>query len=162
MPAVTRAVTEFSPAVNLEFRVLNAAIQDSLLRERLMASLSVAFGVLAALLAAIGLYGVMAYTVARRSNEIGIRMAMGAERRDVVRMVLGEAGWLVAAGLVAGTLLALAGGRFARSLLFQLNPTDPATVASAIALLIVIGLLAGMIPARRASRVDPAIALRDE
>ena len=103
MPAVTRAVTEFSPAVNLEFRVLNAAIQDSLLRERLMASLSVAFGVLAALLAAIGLYGVMAYTVARRSNEIGIRMAMGAERRDVVRMVLGEAGWLVAAGLVAGT-----------------------------------------------------------
>jgi predicted permease len=162
MPAVTRAVHEFSPAVNLEFRIVENAIQTSLLRERLMASLSAAFGVLATLLAAIGLYGVMSYTVARRANEIGIRIAMGAGGGDVLKMILVEAAWLVAAGVVAGTGLAAAGGRFARSLLFQLNPTDPVTVASAVALLTTIGLLAGLLPARRAARVDPAIALRDE
>lgn len=162
MPSVTRAVAEFSPNVNVELRMLDASIQDSLLRERLMASLSAAFGGLALLLAAIGLYGVMSYTVARRTNEIGIRMAMGAEGHDVVRMVLGEAAWLIAAGIVAGTGLALAGGRLARSLLFQLSPTDPATVATAMALLIIVGLIAGTGPARRASRVDPVIALRDE
>jgi putative ABC transport system permease protein len=152
IPAVTRAVNDFSPAVNLEFRVLQRAIQNSLLRERL----------LAALLAAIGLYGVMSYTVARRANEIGIRMAMGAERRDVVRMVLGETSWLVAAGVVAGTGLALGAARFARTLLFGLEPTDPTTVAMAIAALAFVGLVAGLVPARRAARVDPAIALRDE
>lgn len=162
MPSITRAVADFSPDVNLEFRLVQRAIQDSLVRERLMASLSAAFGVLAALLAAIGLYGVMSYTVARRANEIGIRMAMGAERRDVIRMVLGETGWLIGAGLVAGTALALGGARFARTLLFGLEPTDPTTVASAIAMLASVGLLAGLVPARRASRVDPAVALRDE
>jgi putative ABC transport system permease protein len=128
----------------------------------LLASLSAAFGVLAALLAAIGLYGVMSYTVARRANEIGIRMAMGAERREVVRMVLSEATWLVAAGVVAGTALALGAARFARTLLFGLEPTDPTTVAMAIAALACVGLVAGLVPARRAARVDPAIALRDE
>lgn len=162
MPSVTRVVAEFSPNVNVESRVLDAAIQDSLLRERLMASLSAAFGVLALLLAAIGLYGVMSYTVARRTNEIGIRMAMGAEGRDIVRMVLSEAGWLIATGIVAGTGLALAGGRFARSLLFESSPTDPAMVATAMLLLILVGLIAGTLPARRAARVDPVIALRDE
>jgi putative ABC transport system permease protein len=161
-PSVTRAIAELSPTLNVEFRLLSSTVQNSLLRERLMASLSAAFGVLAVLLAAIGLYGVMSYMVARRVNEIGIRMAMGAERRDVIRMILGEAGWLVVAGLVAGTVLAMAAGGFARSLLFQLSPTDPTTVASAIALLAAVGLLAGAVPARRASRVDPAIALRDE
>ena len=162
LPAVTRAVTAFSPAVNLEFRVLTSSIQNSLLRERLLASLSVAFGVLAALLAAIGLYGVMSYTVARRANEIGIRIAMGAARRDVVRMVLGEASWLVATGVVAGTALALGAARFARTLLFGLEPTDATTVALAIGTLTLVGLVAGSVPARRAARVDPAIALRDE
>jgi predicted permease len=162
MPAITRAVHDFSPAVNLEMRVLDSAIQSSLLRERLMAALSAGFGALAAVLAAVGLYGVMSYVVARRSNEIGIRMAMGAARTQVLRMVLGETAWLMAAGVVAGTALVIGGARFARSLLFQLTPTDPTTVASAVALLATIGLLAGFIPARRASRVDPAMALRDE
>jgi putative ABC transport system permease protein len=160
--AVTRAVADVSPALNVEFRIVSTVIRDSLLRERLMASLSAAFGVLAALLAAIGLYGVMSYTVARRANEIGIRMAMGALRRDVIRMILGETGWLVAAGAVAGTVLALAGARFTRALLFNLEPTDPTTVGIAIATLAGIGLIAGLVPARRASRVDPAVALRDE
>ena len=162
LASVTRAVTEFSPAVDVEFRVLQNDIRNSLVRERLMASLSAAFGVLAALLAALGLYGVLSYTVARRASEIGMRMAMGAERKDVVRMVLGETAWLIAAGVVAGTALALGGASLARTLLFGLKPTDPATIASAIAMLAAIGSMAGVLPARRASRVDPAIALRDE
>jgi ABC-type antimicrobial peptide transport system permease subunit len=162
LPAVTRAVNAFSPAVNLEFRVLASAIKTSLLRERLLASLSAAFGVLAALLAAIGLYGLMSYTVARRSNEIGIRMAMGAESRAVVRMVLGEVGWLLAAGVIAGTGLSLGVARFARTLLFGLDATDTTTVALAVATLACMGLASAFVPARRAARVDPAVALRAE
>jgi predicted permease len=151
MPAVTRAVREFSPAVNLEFRVLSNVIRTSLLRERLMAALSAAFGLLA-----------MSYTVSRRANEIGIRMAMGAERVDVLRMVLGETGRLIIAGVVAGTVLAIATARFARTLLFELSPSDPTTVALAVVMLSVVGLFAGFMPARRAACVDPAVALRDE
>ncbi len=162
LPAITREIAAFSPAVNVEFRILNNSLRDSLLRERLMASLSGAFGVLAAVLAAMGLYGVMSYTVARRANEIGIRMAMGAGRRDVMRMILAETGWLLAIGVACGTALALGAARFARTLLFGLEPTDATTIAIAIALLGTIGLVAGFVPARRASRVDPAIALRDE
>ena len=117
MAGVTRAVSTFSPAVNLEFRVLSSVIRESLLRERLMAALSSAFGVLAALLAAIGLYGVMSYTVARRANEIGIRIAIGAGRMDVLRMVLREAALLTTAGVVVGAVLAMAAGT-PRALLF--------------------------------------------
>jgi predicted permease len=162
LPAITREIAAFSPSVSVEFRIVNNSLRDSLLRERLMASLSGAFGLLAAVLAAVGLYGVMSYTVARRANEIGIRMAMGAGRRDVIRMILGETGWLIAIGVVCGTAMALAAARFARTLLFGLEPTDLTTIAIAIALLGTIGLVAGLVPARRASRVDPAIALRDE
>lgn len=160
MPAVAAAVAAFGPALNLEFTVLDSAIQSALVRERLMATLSVAFGVLAILVAAVGLYGVMSYTVARRANEIGIRIAMGAARRDVVRMVLNETAALVLVGVIVGTLLALASAGVARSLLYQLNPTDPTTVAIAIALLVTIGLLAGLVPARRAASLDPVTALR--
>jgi putative ABC transport system permease protein len=162
MPAVTRAVAEYSPAVNLEFGILDASIRESLLRERLMAVLSSIFGVLAGVLAAIGLYGVMSYTVARRSNEIGIRMAMGAERSDVIRMVLREAALLVAGGLTVGAVLALLAASSARSLLFGLEPHDPATVAGAIGVLSAIGLIAGWLPAYRASRLDPSVTLRNE
>jgi ABC-type antimicrobial peptide transport system permease subunit len=162
MSGVTAAVAAFSPAVNLEFRVLSAAIRESLLRERLMATLSAAFGVLAALLAAIGLYGVMSYAVSRRANEIGIRLAIGAGRRDVLRMVLREAALLTGAGLVAGLILAVLAGSAARTLLFGLRPDDPTTVAIAVGILGSIGLAAGYLPARRASRLDPSTALRDE
>ena len=162
MPAIARAIGEMSPNVSVEFRVVAQSIQNSLLRERLMASLSGAFGLLAAILAAIGVYGVMSYTVARRANEIGIRMAMGAARFDVTRMVLSETGWLILGGVGAGTAIALGTARFARSLLFELDPTDPTTVGLAILTLSAIGLLAGYLPARRASRLDPALALRDE
>ena len=162
MAGVTRAVSAFSPAVNLEFRVLSSVIRESLLRERLMAALSSAFGVLAALLAAIGLYGVMSYTVARRANEIGIRIAIGAGRMDVLRMVLREAALLTTAGVVIGAALAMAAGNAARALLFGLRPDDPTTIGIAIAILGTIGLIAGFVPARRASRLDPSVALRDE
>jgi predicted permease len=162
LPSVVRAVRAFSPDVNVDLRVLDASIRTSLLRERLMAGISAGFGVLAVLLAGIGLYGVMSYTVERRANEIGIRLAMGARGADVLRMVLGDAAWMIGIGLVAGTVLSLALGGFARSLLFQLNPTDPTTVASAVVLVAAIGLVAGLLPARRASRLDPATALRDE
>jgi ABC-type antimicrobial peptide transport system permease subunit len=162
MPSVTRAVQAMSPAVNLEFLVLRNAIRESLLRERLMAALSSAFGVLAAVLAAIGLYGVMSYAVSRRSNEIGIRIAIGAERSDVLRMILREAATLTAVGVVVGAALAVIAGSAARSLLFGLRPDDPTTVGMAIAILAAIGLIAGFMPARRASRLDPSVALRDE
>ena len=162
MPAVTREVTAFGPALNLEFQVLNASIRDSLVRERLMAALSSVFGVLAGLLAAIGLYGVMAYSVVCRSNEIGIRMALGAARSGVLTMILREAGTLIAVGLVVGLGLALAAAGSAKTLLFRLDPTDPTTLVSACALLATIGLVAGLIPALRASRLDPSSALRTD
>jgi len=147
---------------NLEFRVLSTAIRESLLRERLMATLSTTFGVLAALLAAIGLYGVMSYAVARRANEIGIRLAIGAARADVLRMVLREAAILTGAGLALGSILAVLAGSAARTLLFGLRPDDPTTIGIAAAILGSIGLVAGFVPARRASRLDPSVALRDE
>jgi ABC-type antimicrobial peptide transport system permease subunit len=127
-----------------------------------MAALSGAFGALAGLLAAVGLYGVLSYTVTRRSNEIGIRLAMGASRGEVLRMIIAEAGWLVGIGLVIGGALGLGATSAARSLLFGLQPTDPITIGSAIALLAAIGLMASYLPARRASRLDPMNVLRQE
>jgi ABC-type antimicrobial peptide transport system permease subunit len=120
------------------------------------------FGGLAAVLATIGLYGVMSYMVARRRNEIGIRMALGAGRRDVVRMVMGEAAVLLLAGVVVGTGLAIAAGRAAATLLFGLRPGDPATLALAAGGLAVVAMLASYLPALRASRLEPIEALREE
>jgi ABC-type antimicrobial peptide transport system permease subunit len=162
MPAISRSVAEVNPAISLELSVVRQTVSRSLVRERLMASLSGAFGALAGLLAAVGLYGVLSYTVTRRSNEIGIRLAMGASRQAVLRMVIAEAGWLVGIGLVVGTVLGLGAANAARSLLFGLTPTDPATIAAAIAMLAAIGLLASYLPARRASRVEPMKVLRQE
>jgi putative ABC transport system permease protein len=161
-PAVVRKVAEVNPQIDVEFQVLSDAIASRLVRERLMAALSIAFGLLAALLAAVGLYGVMSYTVARRSNEIGIRLAMGARRADVLRMVIAEAGWMVGIGVIVGVGLGLGAANAARTLLFGLQPTDPATIASATALLAVIGFIASYLPARRASKLDPMKTLRQE
>lgn len=162
MTSVKEMMTRINPAIDLEFTVLGTTIQTSLVRERLMATLSTAFGLLAGLLAAVGLYGVMSYTVARRSNEIGIRLALGARRGQVLRLVLGDAGLLVAIGLTVGIALAAAAGRWARTLLFGLEPTDPATLTAATALLAVIGLAATFLPAQRAARLSPTTALRDD
>ena len=113
-------------------------------------------------LATIGLYGVMSYMVARRRGEIGIRMALGANRGDVLGLVLREAGMLLAVGLVIGTGLAIAVGRTASSMLFGLKPTDPVTIGLSVALLAVVAMVASFLPAMRAARLEPMLALREE
>jgi predicted permease len=129
-------------------------------QEKVFAQAYTLFGTLALLLAAIGLFGLMSYSVSRRTNEIGIRMALGAQRRDVLQLVLGESLVLVAVGIAIGVAVALGTGRFVSTLLFGLAPTDLATLVSATALMLVVAGFAGFLPARRASRVDPMIALR--
>jgi ABC-type antimicrobial peptide transport system permease subunit len=137
-------------------------IRDGLVLERVMAMLSGFFGLLAAVLATIGLYGVISYLVARRRNEIGIRMALGAQRAQVIRMVMREAAQLLAVGIVVGAALSLIAGRAAGSMLFELKPYDPLILTAAAALLIGVALAASYIPARRATKVDPMVALRYE
>ncbi|HET8549167.1 MAG TPA: FtsX-like permease family protein, partial [Bryobacteraceae bacterium] len=143
-------------------RTMERQLDALLFIERLVALLSVLFGLLATALAAVGLYGVMAFTVARRTREIGIRMALGAERRRVIGMVMGEVALLAAAGVVIGLPGSLAVGQYVRAQLFGIQPNDPATIAAATATLVVIALFAGFLPAWRVTRVDPAIALRYE
>jgi predicted permease len=159
---VKAAAAEVNPAIGIEFHVFQTQLKNSLLRERLMAALSGAFGLLAALLATLGLYGVIAYMVARRRNEIGVRIALGADRGRVVRLVLRESVFLLAGGLTAGTLLALWASRAAATLLYGLKPYDPATLAAAAALLTAVALLASYAPARRAAALEPMAALREE
>jgi predicted permease len=137
-------------------------IDQSLILERLLAKLSSFFGVLALLLAAIGLYGVMAYAVVRRTKEIGVRMALGAQPNNVRWMVMRETLGLVIAGVLIGVPTALAVTRFISSLLYGLTPTDPITVSLAIITIVVSAILAGFLPARTASRVDPVVALKYE
>jgi putative ABC transport system permease protein len=156
------AVAEVSPAIGIEFRSLSKQLEDSLQRERLMATLSGAFGLLAGLLATLGLYGVISYMVARRRKEIGVRIALGADRGRVIRLVLREAGLLLAVGLGIGAMLAFWAGRAAATLLFGLQPHDPATMIAAMALLGAVALISSYLPARRAAAVEPMVALRDE
>jgi predicted permease len=141
---------------------LNQQLLDSLRQERLIAQLVSFFGLLALVLACIGLYGVMAHAVARRTNEIGIRMALGAERGNILGMVLRETLTLIVIGVVVGIPVAVAGARLISSQLYGLNAADPLTLVMAAAILTTVGALAGYIPARRASRVDPMVALRRE
>jgi putative ABC transport system permease protein len=133
-----------------------------LLRDRLMAKLSGFFGVLAVLLAVIGLYGVISYMVARRRNEIGIRMSLGADRRSIMALVLRESVLLLSIGLACGVALSLSASRAAASLLFGLKPHDAATLVMAAIILAAIALAASYIPALRASKLDPLDALRHE
>ena len=143
-------------------RTLQAQTEQSLLKERLLAMLSSFFGGLALLLACLGLYGLMAYAVARRTAEIGIRLALGARGTDVTWLVLRETLCLTVAGIVCGVPLALVAARYAKSMLFEINPADPWAIAAAIVLLTGVGALAGYVPVRRALRVDPMTALRCE
>jgi ABC-type antimicrobial peptide transport system permease subunit len=160
--AVKRVLNEVNPGINVRFQVFKTMIDASLLRERLMATLSGFFGLLALLLACVGLYGILSYGVASRTNEIGIRMALGAKRRDVLWLVMREAFLLVFIGVAAGLPLILAGARFASSLLFNLNTTDPLSLGGSALLMLVVAMVAGYAPARRATRVDPMVALRYE
>src|SRR5579862_3016220 len=158
MSAVKTAVAGVSPGIGIEFH----PVRDSLMRERLMATLSGAFGLLAGLLSTMGLYGVIAYMVARRRNEIGVRMALGADRGQVIRLVLRESGPVLAIGLTAGVVMALWTGQAAATLLFGLKPHDPATLLAAMALLTIVALAASYGPARRAAALQPMAALRDD
>jgi len=158
--SLKRRIAEGHPEIVAQFRVFQKQIRDGFVRERLMALLSAFFALLAALLGIIGLYGVMSYTVSRRGNEIGIRIALGANRSQVLGMVMREAGMLLLIGIVIGTALALAAARAAESLLFGLKPHDPFTLFAAAGLMTVIGAVASFVPAIRASRLDPMAALR--
>jgi putative ABC transport system permease protein len=162
LAAIKREMAAISPSMSLNSYTLHSQIADSLLRERLMATLSGFFGFLAALLASIGLYGVMAYIVARRRGEIGIRMALGADRANVLRLVGSECGKLLLAGLLLGIGFALAASQAITKLLYGLSPTDPATIVLSVLLLALVALPASLIPAIRASRLDPMQALREE
>jgi predicted permease len=160
--AVAATIRELNPAIVVDLRTMETQVHDSLLRERLMAALSGFFGALAAVIAAIGLYGVMSYTVARRRGEIGIRMALGADRGEVVRMVMREAGVLVAIGLAIGVVAALGAGRVASTLLFGLASYDPLTLVTAAGALAAVAAIASGVPAWRASRLQPTEALRED
>jgi predicted permease len=143
-------------------RTMEAQLDQSLLNDRLVATLSAAFGVLATLLAVIGLYGVMAFTVTRRTREIGVRMALGAVQGDVVWLVMREVLTLVGTGIVLGLAGAWGLGRLVSSQLYGVTANDPATIAGAAVLLAAVALVAGYVPARRATRVNPVLALRYE
>jgi ABC-type antimicrobial peptide transport system permease subunit len=157
-----RAVGQVSPLIAVDVRPFDATIRDELVRERLMALLSGTFGALATLIAAIGLYGVMSYLVLRRTNEIGVRVALGARRADVLRLVLGEAGTLLATGLVIGAAVSLAAAGSVRAFVFGLEPQSPVIISLACALLAVTALAASYLPARRAANLQPLVALREQ
>jgi len=159
---IKRRLAAKHPDVIVELSDFQMQIRDQLTPERLMAMLSGFFGLLAAVLAMVGLYGVISFLVARRRNEIGIRLALGAARGQVVGMVMREAGPLLLIGVVTGAAMSLVAGRGARSLLFGLKPYDPLTLIAAALLLALIAAAASFLPARRASQLDPMAALRDE
>jgi predicted permease len=160
---VRRAVLAVDPHQPLSnMQTLDTLIARSITRDRFAAWLLATFGALAALLAAIGIYGLMAYSVARRTNEIGLRMALGADRRGILRLVLGESLRPLGIGLVVGIIGALTVTRVLGTLLYEIQPRDPATLGAAVTLLAVTALVAAFIPARRAARVDPMTALRTE
>lgn len=161
--AVREAVAEVDPRVPVaEVTTLGQQLADSMRRDKLLTRLVSAFGALAAFLACVGLYGVVAQVVARRTNEVGIRMALGAAPRDILSMVLREAGALILLGCAIGLPLAFAATRFIENQLFGLTAGDPLTYAGISLLLALVAVVAGYLPARRASRVDPIVALRME
>jgi putative ABC transport system permease protein len=156
------AAAKNSPEIVLTFSVLSTSILETLTRERLMATLSGVYGALAAILAMVGIYGIISYMVIRRSSEMGLRIALGAQRTSVLGIVLREAAGLVAVGLVVGTGIAIACARTVRALLYGLKPVDPMTLIIAAGSLLTIALAASLLPAVRAALIDPIRALREE
>lgn len=159
VPDVVKGLDGNLPVVDL--KTMEQQVEENIVMDRLISTLSAAFAVLATLLASVGLYGVLAYSVAQRTREIGVRMALGADPGRVKGMILGQVGRMVIVGCVTGILAALGLGRAARSLLFGLEGHDPVVVSTAAVLLAVIALVAGYLPAARASRIHPMEALRD-
>ena len=150
------------PAIGTDFRRLETTIQDGLLRERLLATVSGFFGLLAVLIAAVGLYGVISYMVVRRTKEIGIRMALGAKPSQIIQTVVSRATLLVAVGITAGAAAGMAAAHAARSMLFGVTPYDLPTLALAAFALIAVALAASFVPAFRAVRLDALAALRKD
>jgi len=165
LPMLTRSIADAIGGVNrdlaLTFRPLSDQVSASLTQERVVAMLSGFFGGLALLLAGLGLYGVTSYAVSRRRGEIGIRMALGAAPESVIRLILGRVSSLVGIGIVVGVVLSLWGAQFVSALLYGLEPLDPVTLVASASVLAAVGAVAGWLPARRASRIDPAEVLRD-
>ncbi|HLB37848.1 MAG TPA: FtsX-like permease family protein, partial [Gemmatimonadales bacterium] len=143
-------------------RTMTQRIGDSVAQPRFASLLLLSFGALALVLGAVGTYGLMAYTAQRRTREIAVRMALGARARDVLGAVVGEGARLAAAGVIVGLAMALALTRFLRGMLFEVSPTDPLTFVVVPLVLGAVALLASYLPARRATRVDPMIAIRTE
>jgi ABC-type antimicrobial peptide transport system permease subunit len=159
--AATRIVRRIAPTGTIENVMTVRQIKDqSVAPRRLNAALVSLFGILAVLIAAVGIAGVLAFSVSARTNEIGIRMSLGADRRRVQRMILREGGVLVVLGLVLGVTGAFFAARVIQGLLFGISPNDPATFLVVAALMAAIGITACWIPAARAARVDPAITMR--
>jgi predicted permease len=163
VPSLRSAVQKIDRNLPLmDIRTQQQQVDADTQQERVLASLSAGFGLLALALACVGIYGIMAYTVSQRTNEIGIRLALGAERKQVRAMVLREASWLAALGVASGLALALGLCRFVTSMLYGLKPSDPTSFIAAGCLLLSVALLAAWVPALRASRVEPMEALRHE
>jgi ABC-type antimicrobial peptide transport system permease subunit len=151
-----------APGASVEFRSIETGVRYAASRDRVIAWLAGCFAALALLLSAIGLYAVMSHQVIRRRQEFGVRVAIGAAPSSVTRLVLRQCAVIIIAGLVVGVAGALASGRLIATLLFAVSPTDAASIAIAIGTLAGVTILAGLIPARRAARVDPMTALRDD
>jgi ABC-type antimicrobial peptide transport system permease subunit len=163
VPTIEAVVHDLDAELPLmRMRTLDEVVGRSISEPRFYAVLLGAFATIALLLAALGVFGVMSYAVAQRRREIGIRVALGADPSELLRMVLGNALALVGAGIGVGLLGAVALSRIMATLLFELSPTDPATLVGVAALLAAVALLASYLPARRATRVDPLVALRSE
>ena len=160
-PRVAAALIAVDPNLTFTFRPLQDRVNASLTQERLIALLAGFFGVLALLLAGLGLYGVTSYAVTRRRAEIGIRMALGAEPAGVLRLVLVRVFILVALGVLIGTAVSVLSLQFIASLLYDLHPRDRITLVSAAVTLMAVCAIAGWLPAHRAARIDPTQVLRD-
>jgi predicted permease len=163
IPSLRRAAQQIDPDLPLTtIRTQQQQIDASMQQERMFASLTAGFGILALALACVGIYGIMAYTVSQRTNEIGIRLALGAARERIRSMVLRETAWLAIAGVIIGLAATLALARLIQSMLYGLKPTDPITLGCGTVLLLVVALIAGWVPSYRASQVNPIDALRSE
>jgi ABC-type antimicrobial peptide transport system permease subunit len=161
-PVITNAFSGISKDITLTYRTFDSQVQDSLVQERLMATLSALFGVLALTVAAVGLAGLVSYSVNRRRSEIGIRAALGASPGSLVWLVLKDVAVLTGLGLVIGAVVSMATGRYVATMLYGLTPDDPSTLAIAAIALVAVSVVAGYIPARRAARIDPMECLRSE
>ena len=160
---VRRLIQAANPDIEIrEFKTLDDQVDRSLTRERLLSKLTGVFGLLALVFAGTGLYGILSYAVARRTREIGIRMALGARGSEVRGMLLREALLLTGIGILSGVPVSLASGHLFKSFLYGLTPNDVPTVAASVVLMLAVAVVAAYLPARRASRVDPMVALRYE